>query len=118
MLAALAKADLPWSAIDVVQVDERVAPVGDNDRNLTHLQASLSGSQLLPEQIYATPVESPDLQHAAAEYSRTLERLAGSPLVLDLVHLGLGPDGHTFRPILPVDETCISAFANMPWPPS
>lgn len=95
MLAALGRADLPWSAIDVVQVDERVAPAGDNDRNLTHLRESLSGSQLPPEQIHAMPVESTDLQRAAAEYSLALERFAGSPPVLDLVHLGLGPDGHT-----------------------
>ena len=60
-----------------------------------HLLASLSGSQLLPEQIYAMPVEFRELQHAAAEYSRTLEQLAGSSPVLDLVHLGIGPDGHT-----------------------
>lgn len=95
MLAALAKTDLPWSAIHVVQVDERVAPAGDNDRNLTYLPESLSSSQISAEQIHAMPVESPDLQRAAAEYSLTLERLAGLPPVLDLVHLGLGPDGHT-----------------------
>lgn len=89
MLSALAKADLPWSAIDVVQVDERAAPAGDNDPNLTHLQESLSSAQL-PEQIYVMPVESPDLRRAAAEYSFTLERLAGSPPVLDLEVLQSG----------------------------
>ncbi len=41
------------------------------------------------------PVESPDVEKAAAEYVKTLERIAGVPPVLDLVHLGLGPDGHT-----------------------
>src|SRR5262249_13653925 len=47
------------------------------------------------QQIYAMPVEMPDLQSAAAKYAAELERIAGSPPVLDLVHLGLGPDGHT-----------------------
>ena len=109
MLSALAKADLPWPAIHILQVDERVAPPGDNDRNLTHLRESLSSSQMPPEQIHSMPVESPDLQRAAAEYSLTLERLAGSPAVLDLVHLGLGPDGHTASlvqgdPVLTIED--------------
>lgn len=116
MLTALAKTDLPWSAIHVVQVDERVAPAGDNDRNLTHLQESLSSSQMPPEQIHAMPVESPDLQRAVAEYSLTLERLAGSPPVLDLVHLGLGPDGHTASlvpgdPVLTIEDANVAVTA-------
>src|SRR5262249_16511564 len=48
-----------------------------------------------PEQIYATPVGSTDLEAACAQYALTLQKIAGSPPVLDLVHLGLGPDGHT-----------------------
>lgn len=96
MLRALADEDVPWSSIHVVQVDERVAPAGHADRNLTHLRESLlDHSPLPPEQLYAMPVESPNLDGATAEYAATLARIAGSPPVLDLVHLGLGPDGHT-----------------------
>jgi 6-phosphogluconolactonase len=94
MLRALSGEDVPWQSIHVVQVDERVAPAGDPDRNLTHLNESLH-APLRPEQILAMPVESPDLDAAAAQYAATLRELAGSPPVLDLVHLGLGPDGHT-----------------------
>src|SRR5215510_8014241 len=73
MLRALAREAVPWDAVYVVQVDERVAPKGDPDRNLTHLHESLSGqASLRPEQIHAMPVEAPDLQVAAEQYSKAL----------------------------------------------
>jgi 6-phosphogluconolactonase len=111
MLRALAGQELPWEGVQVVQVDERVAPAGDPDRNLTHLRESLlAQAALKPEQIHAMPVEAQDLVEAAARYARTLRNLAGSPPVLDLVHLGLGPDGHTASlvpddPVLYVTDT-------------
>lgn len=96
MLRAMAAEDVPWRAVHVAQVDERVAPENDPDRNLAHLRESLlAHAPLSPEQIHAMPVESPDLAAAAAQYAATLRDIAGSPPVLDLAHLGLGPDGHT-----------------------
>ncbi len=103
MLRALAAEELPWPAMKIFQVDERVAPAGDADRNLTHLKETLLElAPLRPEQMLAMPVEAEDLKQAAAEYAQTLRRECGSPPVLDLVHLGLGPDGHTAS-LLPGD---------------
>jgi 6-phosphogluconolactonase len=96
MLRALADEEVPWAGVHVVQVDERVAPAGDPDRNLTHLRESLlARCPLRPEQVHAMPVESADLEAACGGYALTLRQIAGSPAVLDLAHLGLGPDGHT-----------------------
>jgi 6-phosphogluconolactonase len=96
MLRALGNEEVPWDRIHIVQVDERVAPAGHPDRNLAHLQESLlDHSPIRPEQLHAMPVESPDLEVAARQYASILSEIAGSPPTLDMVHLGLGPDGHT-----------------------
>lgn len=96
MLRALALEQLPWEAVDLFQVDERVAPRGHPDRNLTHLRESLGGDGPPGRcRLHPMPVEDADLAAAAARYARELQAVAGVPPALDLVHLGLGSDGHT-----------------------
>ena len=88
MLRALAGETVPWLEVHLFQVDERVAPAGDPDRNLTHIRESLLTSvPLRAEHVHAMPVDRPDLEAAAESYARLLQGVAGSPPVLDLVHL-------------------------------
>ncbi len=87
MFELLGRHDVDWPAVTVFQVDERVAPDGDDDRNLTQLVPSLPAAGR--GRIVAMPVTDDDLEAAARRYGEQLDER------LDLVHLGLGPDGHT-----------------------
>src|SRR5580704_12539362 len=70
MLRALGTEDVPWASVHIFQVDERVAPDEDPDRNLTHLRETLlQHAPVRPGQIHPMPVESLDLEAAAAQYS-------------------------------------------------
>ncbi len=96
MLAALVAEDLPWPKLQIFQVDERSAARGDEQRNLTQIQSALLGTTpLAAGAVHAMPVENTDLDAGARGYASELAAITGSPPVLDLVHLGLGDDGHT-----------------------
>jgi 6-phosphogluconolactonase len=87
MFEMLAEQEIDWARGDVFQVDERIAPDGDADRNLTQMLAHLPSQAI--KRLQPMPVAVDDLEAAAARYGEAV------PEQLDVVHLGLGPDGHT-----------------------
>ncbi|MCA9629178.1 MAG: 6-phosphogluconolactonase [Myxococcales bacterium] len=93
MFESLLRESLPWSALQLFQVDERVVPLSDPARNAQQLLRVFLHDGHFPEQsLHLIPVEGAD---PATSYARTLRDALGTPPVLDLVHLGLGEDGHT-----------------------
>jgi 6-phosphogluconolactonase len=87
MLAHLGDLDMPWAETTILQVDERIGAADDPVRNLTGLLRALPAG--CPAVVLPMPVEAHDLQAACAAYAAAL------PGTLDLIHLGLGSDGHT-----------------------
>lgn len=110
MFEALSKQKVEWDKVHLFQVDERAAPDDDDDRNYKHLRKTLIDQVALPAgNAHPMPVTNADLAAAAALYAAELRQVAGTNPVLDLVHLGLGPDGHTASlvpgdPVLEVND--------------
>jgi len=102
---ALAGEDVPWDRVHLFQVDERVAPSGNPERNDFHLKEALIDRIAIPSaNVHLMPVEEEDLDEGARRYEAILRQIAGTPPVLDLVQLGLGEDGHTAS-LFPGDAT-------------
>jgi 6-phosphogluconolactonase len=95
LFEALAEQPLPWQAIDVFQVDERIVPSDHLARNWGLLARSPLAARLAADKVHPIPIELGDPARVARRYAETLVALAGDPPALDVVHLGLGPDGHT-----------------------
>jgi len=87
MLEHLGATSIDWESGGIWQVDERVAPDGHPDRNLTGLLQSLPADA--HRIVRPMPVTEDDLDAAAERYASRL------PERFDVVHLGLGDDGHT-----------------------
>ncbi|HET6628625.1 MAG TPA: 6-phosphogluconolactonase [Woeseiaceae bacterium] len=108
LFEALAREKIDWRRVHLFQVDERAAPLESPERNFRAIVSLLVDRVSIPcEQLYPMPVAGKDLEAGAADYAATLERVLGAGRVLDLVHLGLGEDGHTAS-LLPGDPACES----------
>ena len=111
------RTDLDWSRTHLFQVDERIAPDGSDDRNASMLDTALLTEDFLahnePAGIHLMPVTDDDLNVACTKYAALMDNHAGSPVVFDLVQLGMGSDGHTASlipndPILAIDDVDIA----------
>jgi 6-phosphogluconolactonase len=111
MLRDLRRLRVHWQTLQVFQVDERVVPPSDERRNSRQIADLLIAPEALDSaHFHAMPVERTDLAAGALEYARLLIEQGGEPPVLDVVQLGLGPDGHTASlvpgdPLLRAGET-------------
>jgi 6-phosphogluconolactonase len=108
-LEFLASMSIPWESTEIWQVDERCAPDGDTARNATGLTEHLLRHISIPEEsVHLMNVGDPD---GAAAYERLLEERCGG--VLDVVHLGLGSDGHTAS--WPPKDSVLDTTADVAW---
>jgi len=89
-----------WTNVQLFQVDERTVPPTDPQSNYRLIrEAMLDSAPLPPENFHRMEAERPDREQAARDYTEELRRVvplgAGGFPQLDLVFLGMGPDGHT-----------------------
>ena len=107
--SVLAYENIPWGNVHIFQVDERAVPIDSPQRNFANIQKVLLSRAPIPEEnIHPMPVDAADLDAGAKAYERELRDVLGSPPVLDLVHLGLGADGHTAS-LIPGDAALLTA---------
>jgi 6-phosphogluconolactonase len=119
----LARVPFDWSQADFFWGDERAVPPDHPDSNYAVArQLWLEPAGVPAGSVHRMKAEDPDLAKAAADYERELAQAAGSPPRLDLVLLGVGPDGHVCslfagHPVLAVRDRAVAVVEDSPKPP-
>jgi 6-phosphogluconolactonase len=95
LLPRLVRAAVDWRRVDVFWADERAVSPDAEDSNYRVARAVWIDRVPLPvDRVHRMLGEASDLDAAATAYSDLLKRTLGDPPKLDLVLLGMGPDGH------------------------
>ena len=119
----LARMDFDWSLADFFWGDERAVPPADPESNYAVARSLwLEPARVPASRVHRMPADAPDLQAAAAAYGRELAARAGTPPRLDLILLGVGPDGHVCslfpgHPLLAERQRRVAAVEDSPKPP-
>ncbi|HJK99303.1 MAG TPA: 6-phosphogluconolactonase [Polyangiaceae bacterium LLY-WYZ-14_1] len=120
---ALVDADVDWSTVHVLFGDERAVGPDHPDSNARACREALLDHVTIPAaQVHRMEGELADPEQAASRYAEVLRRVAGAPPVIDLLHLGLGPDGHVAslfpgHPGPGETERTVLSVADSPKPP-
>jgi 6-phosphogluconolactonase len=120
---ALAHVALDWDLTHVFWVDERAVPPSSPDSNFRlAMSLWLDSSAASPASIHRMPADNPDLDEAATLYTAELRQVLGEAPHLDLVLLGVGPDGHVAslfpgHQALSEERELVLPIVNAPKPP-
>ncbi len=90
---AQAKGACDWSLVDIYMGDERIVPPDDPDANQRLVREAIVDKVGHVGSFTPMPTVGP-VDECVAKYQRVMEGLLAGPGI-DLIHLGLGPDGHT-----------------------
>lgn len=94
LFEALLQRDIPWGKLSVFFTDERAVPPDHELSNYRIAQTELFAKGAKPARVERMRGEAGDLDAEARRYADELRGSLGTPPRLDLVLLGLGPDGH------------------------
>eukprot|EP00756_Hemistasia_phaeocysticola_P020547 Hpha_TRINITY_DN15724_c5_g4::TRINITY_DN15724_c5_g4_i1::g.40343::m.40343/K01057/PGLS, pgl, devB; 6-phosphogluconolactonase len=125
----LAQAESQWDKWHVLFADERFVPLDHSDSNYKACKEALFSKVPIPDsQIYPIDAAAGSVQEAAQRYEGTLRKVCTDPAEadsapkVDLLLLGMGPDGHTLslfpgHSLAKDEKSLVGAITDSPKPP-